>query len=72
LDLHHFQGLAERGSIRRSKPRSVVAQIDPNPRTNQIAARIRLGDTVMLSAGGGYLWVINRETRSVVRVRPAD
>jgi len=50
--------------------RGLLLRIDPT--TNRIAARLRLGDAGWMTTGGGFAWVLNRENRSVVRIRPAD
>ena len=58
------------GSIWVTTLRGLLLRIDPN--TNRIAAKLRLGDAAMMTTGGGFVWVVNRESRSVIRIKPAD
>jgi YVTN family beta-propeller protein len=58
------------GSIWVTTLRGMLLRIDP--KTNRITARLRLTDAVALTAGGGKVWVVNRESRSVVRINPAN
>jgi YVTN family beta-propeller protein len=58
------------GSIWVTTLRGLLLRIDPN--TNRIAAKLRLGDAVWMTTGGGFVWVLNRESRSVIRIKPAD
>lgn len=57
------------GSIWVTTLRGMLLRIDP--KTNRIAAKLRLGDAVWMTTGGGFVWVLNRESRSVVRIKPA-
>jgi YVTN family beta-propeller protein len=58
------------GSIWVTTLRGLLLRIDPN--TNRITAKLRLGDATLMTTGGGSVWVINRESRSVIRIKPAD
>ncbi len=58
------------GSIWVTTLRGILLRIDP--KTNGIAAKLRLGDAAALTTGGGFVWVVNRVSRSVVRIKPAD
>jgi YVTN family beta-propeller protein len=57
------------GSIWATTTSGMLLRIDP--KTNRIVARRNLGDAGILTTGGGSVWVINRTTRSVVRLQPA-
>lgn len=58
------------GSIWVTTSRGILLRIDP--KTNRVAAKLRLGDAAAVTTGGGFVWVVNRENRSVIRIRPAD
>jgi DNA-binding SARP family transcriptional activator/sugar lactone lactonase YvrE len=58
------------GSIWVTTMRGLLLRIDPG--TNEIVARLRLRDAVWMTAGGGFVWVLSRVDRSVIRVRPTD
>jgi YVTN family beta-propeller protein len=58
------------GSIWVTTLRGLLLRIDPN--TNRVAAQLRLGDAALMTTGGGFVWVLNRENRSVIRIKPAD
>jgi YVTN family beta-propeller protein len=56
------------GSIWATTTNGLLLRIDP--KTNHIAAKRNLGDAVILTTGAGSVWVINRTTRSIVRLQP--
>jgi len=62
-----FDVAAGFGSIWATTSRGLLLRIDPA--TNQIIGRLQLPDAFSLTTGGGYVWVVDRETRSVLRIR---
>jgi YVTN family beta-propeller protein len=65
-----FDVAAGLGSVWVTTLRGLLLRIDPA--TNQIVGRLQLPDAVSLTIGGGYVWIIDRESRSVLRVEPAN
>jgi YVTN family beta-propeller protein len=43
-----------------------------DPRTDHVVGHLRLTDAIWGTAGAGSVWVVNRKTRSVVRIQPTD
>jgi YVTN family beta-propeller protein len=50
--------------------RGLLLRIDPS--TNRIAAKLPLRDAAGVTTGGGFVWVVNRVGRNVLRIKPAD
>jgi YVTN family beta-propeller protein len=65
-----FDVAAGFGSIWATTLRGLLLRIDPA--TNQIRGRLQLPDAVAVTTGAGYVWVVDRESRSVLRIRPSD
>jgi YVTN family beta-propeller protein len=65
-----FDVAAGVGSIWATTLRGLLLRIDPA--TNQIRGRLQLPDAVAVTIGAGYVWVVDRESRSVLRIRPSD
>jgi YVTN family beta-propeller protein len=65
-----FDVAAGFGSIWATTLRGLLLRIDPA--TNQIRGRLQLPDAVAVTIGAGYVWVVDRESRSVLRIRPSD
>jgi YVTN family beta-propeller protein len=58
------------GSIWVTTIPGLLLRIDP--KTNRIVARLHLNDAVWMTAGGDGVWVLDRVSRSVLRVKPAS
>jgi hypothetical protein len=58
------------GSIWVTTMPGLLLRIDP--KTGQIVSRLRLNDAAWMTAGGSDLWVFDRVSRSVLRIKPAD
>jgi YVTN family beta-propeller protein len=57
------------GSIWVTTIPNLLLRIDP--KTNHIVARLHLRDAAWMTAGGGNVWVLDRVSRSIDRVKPA-
>jgi len=65
-----FDVAAGVGAVWATTTNGLLVRIDP--KTNRIVATRSLGDAVSLTTGNRSVWVVNRVTRSVLRLRPAD
>jgi hypothetical protein len=57
------------GSIWVTAIPNTLLRIDP--KTNHVVARLHLRDAAWMTAGGGNVWVLDRVSRSIDRVKPA-
>jgi YVTN family beta-propeller protein len=65
-----FDVAAGFGSIWVTTMPGLLLRIDP--KANRVVARLHLNDAVWMTAGGDGVWVLDRVTRSVLRVKPAS
>jgi YVTN family beta-propeller protein len=58
------------GSIWATSLPSLLLRIDP--KTNRVVARLRLRDAASMTTGSSDVWVFDRVSRSLLRIKPAD